>query len=308
MAVRYVKDFEFPSAAGYTKSTPSKVTGQMYAKGGHVKKNYFDGGGVDATGMGGGDPTQAAQGMPQLTPQQKQQLMMAQAAKRRAMMAQQAQQSAAQPMPGADPSASPLALKKGGMAQKVQMAKSNAIESSLKGQKKTGYAEGGKAVKVPLPAEDEAPYPSQWPMPSDDQINKENWNQRKAIRRAMGAKNTGKDTFAKGGKVHDDAAEDKKMIKSMIKPSALKKADGGITPPQIASPLQMMGKARSVPVAPRGPMIPQQGAPAGGVGVNKARPGQPNVGAIRAAMAKKASMAAPENAPSMMKKGGKVGC
>ena len=38
MAIRYVKDFEFPSAAGYTKSSPSKVTGQMYAKGGDVKK------------------------------------------------------------------------------------------------------------------------------------------------------------------------------------------------------------------------------------------------------------------------------
>jgi len=250
MAVRYVKDFEFPAAAGYTKSAPSKVTGQMYAKGGHVKKNYYDGGNVDATGMGGGDSMQAAQGMPQLTPQQKQQLMMAQAAKRRAMMAQQAQQSAAQPMPGAD--AQPLALKKGGMAQKVQMAKSNAIESSLKGQKKT--------------------------------------------------------PFKKGGETHDDAAEDKKMIKNMVKPGALKKADGGITPPRVASPLQMMGRPKGVPVASRGPMIPQQGAPAGGVGVNQARPGQPNVGAIRAAMAKKASMAAPENAPSMMKKGGKVGC
>lgn len=300
MAVRYVKDFEFPAAAGYTKSAPSKVTGQMYAKGGHVKKNYFDGGNVDATGMGGGDSMQAAQGMPQLTPQQKQQLMMAQAAKRRAMMAQQAQQSAAQPMPGAD--AQPLALKKGGMAQKVQMAKSNAIESSLKGQKKTGYAEGGDTTTNP----NLGPGPLQ--MPSDEQINKENWNQRKAIRRAMGAKNTGKDTFAKGGKVHDDAKEDKAMIKSMVKPGALKKADGGITPPRVASPLQMMGRPKGVPVAPRGPMIPQQGAPVGGVGVNKARPGQPNVGAIRAAMAKKASMAAPENAPSMMKKGGKVGC
>jgi len=38
MAIRYVKDFEFPSAAGYTKSTPSKVTGPMFAKGGKVEK------------------------------------------------------------------------------------------------------------------------------------------------------------------------------------------------------------------------------------------------------------------------------
>jgi hypothetical protein len=216
------------------------------------------------------------------------------------------------------------------------------------GMKKGGYAEGGKAVKVPLPAEDEAPYPAQWPMPSDEQMNKENWNQRKAIRRAMGAKNTGKDTFAKGGMKHDDAAQDKAMIKSMIKPSALKKAMGGpavqmaksnaiadsmkgqkktpyadggdVMPPRIQSPLQAMAaRPRSVPVAPRAPMIPQQAdmpargmqaaAPGGArIGVGMRRPGQPNVGAIRAAMARSASQAMPENAPSMMKKGGKVKC
>jgi hypothetical protein len=262
--------------------------------------------------------------------------------------------------------------------------------------KKGGYAEGGKAVKVPLPAEDEAPYPAQWPMPSDEQINKENWNQRKAIRRAMGAKNTGKDTFAKGGMTHDDAAQDKAMIKSMVKPAALKKAMGGpavqmaksnaieaslkgqkktgyadggpmkhpplggtpaspdkmgqqytsgqgsalqrlaasarqnVSPDQMTQmadaqrgkaalaaaqasqatgPLQQMG--RSVPVAPRAPMIEQQAAPAGGgprIGVGRSRSGKPDVGAIRAAMARRASQAMPENAPNMMKKGGKVGC
>jgi len=216
------------------------------------------------------------------------------------------------------------------------------------GLKKGGYAEGGKAVKVPLPAEDEAPYPAQWPMPSDEQMNKENWNQRKAIRRAMGAKNTGKDTFAKGGMAHDDAAQDKAMIKSMIKPSALKKAMGGpavqmaksnavadsmkgqkktgyadggdigLAAPRMASPLQAMAaRTRSVPVAPRGPMIPQQApmaamqaaAPGGSrIGVGRARAGKPDVGAIRAAMARAATQAMPESAPSMMKKGGKVKC
>ena len=38
MAIRYVKDFEFPSAAGFTSSAPSKVTGPMFAKGGKVEK------------------------------------------------------------------------------------------------------------------------------------------------------------------------------------------------------------------------------------------------------------------------------
>ena len=45
------------------------------------------------------------------------------------------------------------------------------------------------------------------------------------------------------------------------------------------------------------------------VGVNAKRPGGPDVGPIRAAMAKAATRATPENAPSMMKKGGKAkGC
>jgi hypothetical protein len=375
MAIRYVKDFEFPSAAGYTKSSPSQVTGQMFAKGGKVEAEKAPKGLMVIIGVG---------------------------------------------------------KPKGPMKK----------------------AEGGKAVKVPLPVEDEAPYPSQWPMPSDEQINKENWNQRKAIRRAMGAKNTGKDTFAKGGDVksvpvkdiksgkvkqstdedfygkakdmpmptrrpsmmkkggyaeggmkaeqgvalpdmspekemfevydrqtgdvvgtygslkrasravdrrdneyggyryghrpvakakggmaHEDVAADKSLIKSMIKPAALKKAMGGqavqmaksnaveasmkgqkktpyadggmaLAAPQVASPLQQMAR-KSVPVAPRAPMIPQQAAPAAGaprIGVGRSRSGKPDVGAIRAAMARAATQATPENAPGMMKKGGKVGC
>ena len=39
--------------------------------------------------------------------------------------------------------------------------------------------------------------------------------------------------FAKGGKVHDDAAMDKKMIKKAVKPSALK-----------ANPVAKGGKAK----------------------------------------------------------------
>jgi hypothetical protein len=125
------------------------------------------------------------------------------------------------------------------------------------------------------------------------------------------------------------------MIKSMIKPTALKKAmggqavqmaksnaieaslkgqkktgyaDGGMP---MASPLQQMARTRGVPVAPRGPMIAQQAAPAANaprIGVGRSRSGKPNVGAIRAAMAKAATQAMPENAPGMMKKGGKVKC
>jgi Family of unknown function (DUF6496) len=114
-------------------------------------------------------------------------------------------------------------LKMGGPA--VQMAKSNAIEASLKGQKKTPYADGGMAMPSPLQ--------------------------------------------------------------------------------------QMAARPRGVPVAPQGPMIAQQAAPAANaprIGVGRSRMGKPNVGAIRAAMARAATQAMPENAPGMMKKGGKVKC
>jgi hypothetical protein len=92
-----------------------------------------------------------------------------------------------------------------------------------KGGKIGGYAEGGGTSTNP----NLGPGPLQ--MPSDDQINKENWNQRKAIRRAMGAKNTGKDTFKKGGKAeaHEDVALDKALIRKMVKPAARTKKYGG---------------------------------------------------------------------------------
>ena len=72
-----------------------------------------------------------------------------------------------------------------------------------------------------------------------------------------------------------------------------------------------MERAKAVPVASRTPMIqsPSMEAPAPaaakmGVGIGESRPGKPNVGRIRAMMAKAASAAKPENAPSMMKRGG----
>ena len=259
MAIRYVKDFEFPSAAGYTDSAPSKVTGPMFAKGGKVEKA--------PKGMmvviGIGKPKGKA----------------------------------------------PMEHKKGGTVNSVPVKdiKSGKIPQS------TDEDFYGKAKDMPMPT-----------------------------RRPAGMK--------KGGMKHDDAAQDKAMIKSMVKPAALKKAMGGqavqmaksnaiaeslkgqkktgyadggdiaLAPPRVASPLQAMAaRPRSVPVAPRGPMIPQQAdmpargmqaaAPGGArIGVGMRRPGQPNVGAIRAAMARSASQAMPENAPSMMKKGGKVKC
>jgi hypothetical protein len=410
MAIRYVKDFEFPSAAGFTSSSPSKVTGPMFAKGGQAKMpkapglmvligvgkkspmKKAEGGDVDRESMSrmAGDAAAAEYADQTMAPRAKmteaQRIKALQMAKRRQMQSGEDTRVNDVP-PSANYSSDQMdraerGYKKGGKVAKVMgefgegklhsgskkgpkvtnpkqavaiaLSEQRAAKKSRGGVqyidkgkdtsvpvkdiksgkipqstdedfygkakdmpmpprrpsmlKKGGYAEGGKAVKVPLPAEDEAPYPAQWPMPSYEQINKENWNQRKAIRRAMGAKNTGKDTFAKGGATHDDAAQDKAMIKSMIKPSALKKADGGMA---MQSPLQQMAsRPRGVPVAPQGPMIAQQAAPAGGprIGVGRSRMGKPNVGAIRAAMAKAATQAMPENAPGMMKKGGKVKC
>jgi hypothetical protein len=124
-------------------------------------------------------------------------------------------------------------FKAGGMAQKVQMAKSNAVEASLKGQKKTQYADGGLAAALQSPLQ----------------------------RMGMG----------------------------------------------MAQRPPMMNRSRDVPVAPRAPMIqsPSMGQQ---VGVSRMRPGKPDVGAIRAAMAKAATQARPEASPAVMKKGGKVKC
>ena len=95
---------------------------------------------------------------------------------------------------------------------------------------------------------------------------------------------------------------------------------------KVKSPLQSMGmsprgmslkQAKGVPAASRAPMIapPAMGMNMGqtapkmgsaGVGVNEGRPGKPNVGAIRAAMAKAATAANPDASPAMMKRGGKT--
>jgi hypothetical protein len=410
MAIRYVKDFEFPSAAGYTKSSPSKVTGQMFAKGGKVEKEpkgmmviigvgkpkgeapmeHKKGGKVAKVmhEFGEGKLHSGSKEGPKVTnPKQAVAIALSeqrQAKKGYAEGGMKAEQGVSLPDPSPEkemfevydrqtgdvvgtygslkrasravdrrdneyggyryghrpvakakggkvdsvpvkdiksgkvpqstdedfygkakdapmPPRRPSMMKKGGMwegsakdeaqdkklakkhgmsmekwesskmdekhdrqqsmkglkmgGQAVQMAKSNAIEASLKGQKKTPYAEGGVAAR---------PFGS-------------------------GARQTAPSVA-----------------------STQYKADGGmaVMPPRMAGPLQQMAR-KSIPVAPRAPMIPQQAAPAGGgprIGVGRSRSGKPDVGAIRAAMARAASQATPENAPGMMKKGGKVGC
>ena len=326
MAIRYVKDFEFPSAAGFTSSAPSKVTGPMFAKGGKVEKEPK---GLMVV-IGLGKPKAEAKkshGGPEYMDK------------------------------GPDTSV-PVKGMKGTKNQSTDedfygKAKDMPMPTRRPAtMKKGGYAEGGMKAEqgVALPdmsAEKEMfeVYDKQ----TGDVVG--TYGSLKRASRAVdrrdndyggyryGHRPVGK---AKGGMAHDDAAQDKAMIKSMIKPSALKKAMGGpavqmaksnaieasmkgqkktgyadggmadMAAPPMASPLQQMAaRPRGVPVAPRGPMIPQQAAPASGgprIGVGRSRSGKPDVGAIRAAMARAASQAVPENAPSMMKKGGKVGC
>ena len=60
-------------------------------------------------------------------------------------------------------------------------------------------------------------------MTVDDYVNRD----MKMANDKLGNTNVG--AMKKGGKVHDDVVEDKKLIKSMIRSSAMKKADGGQT-------------------------------------------------------------------------------
>jgi len=269
MAIRYVKDFEFPSAAGYTKSTPSKVTGQMFAKGGKVEK--------EPKGMmviiGVGKP------------------------KGEASMEKAKGGKVAKVMHEFGEGKLHSGSKKG---PKVTNPK-QAIAIALSEERAAKKAKGGKIDSVPVKDIKSGKIPQS----TDEDYYGKAKDMPMPPRRPSNLK--------KGGMPHEDVKEDTALIKKMVKPGALQKADGGLalTPPRMASPLQQMGR-KAVPVAPRAPMIPQQAAPATGggprIGVGRSRSGKPDVGAIRAAMARAATQAMPENAPSMMKKGGKVKC
>ena len=296
MAIRYVKDFEFPSAAGYTKSTPSKVTGQMLAKGGPAKAPK---GMMVIIGVGkpkGEAPMEKAKGG-----------------------------KVAKVMHEFGEGKLHSGSKKG---PKVTNPK-QAIAIALSEQRAAKKSHGGKIGSVPVKDIKSGKIPQS----TDEDFYGKAKDAPMPPRRPSNLK--------KGGMPHEDVKEDTALIKSMVKSDALKKADGGVAArpfgagarqsapsvastqykadggmalaaPRIASPLQQMAaRPRGVPIAPRAPMIPAQTAtPAAGprIGVGRSRTGKPDVGAIRAAMARQASQAMPENAPSMMKKGGKVKC
>jgi hypothetical protein len=395
MAIRYVKDFEFPSAAGFTSSAPSKVTGQMFAKGGKVEKAPKGMMVVIGIGKPKG-PMKKAEGgdtstNPNLGPGPLQMPSDEQINKENWNQRKAIRRAMGAKNTGNDTFA------KGGKVEKVmhEFGEGKLHSGSKKGPKVTNpkqavaiaLNQSRKAKKGGMQYDDNGPDTSvpvkdiksgKIPQSTDEDFYGKAKDAPMPPRRPMGLK--------KGGMAHDDAAQDRAMIKSMIKPSALKKAmggqavqmaksnaiegsmkgqkktpyaDGGVaarpfgagarqTAPSVGStqykadggmvsPLQQMAmqRARAVPVAPRAPMVPpqaammarapmapqgamqgmppaaMQGMPAAGgqrVGVGRARPGQPDVGAIRAALARAGSQAMPENAPGMMKKGGKVKC
>lgn len=123
----------------------------------------------------------------------------------------------------------------------------------------------------------------------------------------------------------DEKHDRQQSMKGLRHGGEVKMADGGMPEGGARSPLQQASLNRRgplskmpvkgmapkklavpkvVPVAPQGPMIPSPAAAPPALGQ---RP-RPNVGAIRAALAKAASGAVPEAAPAAMRKGGKVKC
>ena len=348
MAVRYVKDFEFPAAAGYTKSAPSKVTGQMYAKGGDVKAPKGKGMmimiGIGTPKKG---PIKKAEGgaisdsdrrmLEQMSGDAnattEAERIMGQGSvsdyDRRVM-----QRTQKKPAP-----------KKGSPYVPNSNIPAEGIYSDADMKRlERGYAKGGKAKMDKKIGKVMHEFKA-GELHSGSKKGAMVKNAKQALAIAM---SEGKKAMKKnhGGEVHDGVMEDKALIKKMIKPAALKGkaqggaamgqavqmaktnaiekslkgqkktafADGGMAgmagAPRVPSPLQrmaMMQRAKSVPVAPAGPMIAPGMSPDSRVGVGQMRPGsKPDIGAIRAAMARAATRANPDMAPSAMKKGGKV--
>jgi hypothetical protein len=380
MAIRYVKDFEFPSAAGFTDSE-TKVTGQMYAKGGEAqapkgKEMVL----LIGVGMPKKPPMKKAEGsyvdqddyMAQL--EKKSPIQSGSYGKKKPEAKKKAPPK--NYIPGTNVEASDImdaderarlerGYKSGGKVAKVmhefgegklhsgskkgpevtdpKQAMAIALSEAGKSKKSRGgieYVDGGKDTSVSV---------------KDVKSGKVKQSRDRDYYREM--EQMKKPAFKKGGMMkHEDEAMDRKLVKQMIKPAALKKMGGGMAQKvQMAksdaieksmkgekktpmasggiasrSPLQAMGmaprgmslkQARGVPVGPRAPMISPLATGAGpmaaaatprpamgsrGVGVNEARAGKPDVGAIRMAMAKAASAANPDASPAMMKRGGKT--
>lgn len=416
MAIRYVKDFEFPAAAGFTASSPSKVTGPMFAKGGGVKKYALGGA---ATPAAGGSPlstlsnmyagqktaTPAPQqpGMAAPMPQLGKAVPGSRQPRMAAPMPSQSGMRGAMPnkpgmgnpfgdffpppkgAPAASPQRAPMESPRGApmggvpadlaaYAAQVRAGQASPNPATMKSGGKVEKAPKGMMVVIGIGKPKGPMKKSRGGVQYIDK-GKDTSVSTKDIKSGKIPQSTDEDFYGKakdmpmpprrpsmlkkGGMAEKfegsakDEAQDRKLAKKhgmsmdkwesskmddkhdrqqsmkglkmggpaaqMAKSNAIEAslkgqkktgyADGGMP---MTSPLkQMAERPRGVPVASRGPMIDQQAAPASGgprIGVGRSRMGKPNVGAIRAAMARAATQAIPENAPSMMKKGGKVKC
>ena len=333
MAVRYVKDFEFPAASGYTKSA-TPVTGQMLAKGGPAKGAPK---GVMVV-IGVGKPMKKAEGGDVKTPEQREAELNDQRRGTRVYLGKDKDKKA-----------------RGGKVKKAEGGDVKTPEQReaelndqrrgarvILGKDKDKKARGGKVMRAEGGGVSDADRLNQMfadaAAANDAERTMSGKSKAPMAKKAVPVAKRGspyipntniprsevtgegpRSTYKKGGPAkHDDAAMDKALIKKMVRPEAMagkvmKKAAGGAAiPPQMplqGPPLQSMPAAVRAPAMgrSRGPMV--LGEPeAPRVAVNAKRPGGPNVGKLRARMAKAASMANPESAPAMMKKGGKTNC
>jgi hypothetical protein len=110
-----------------------------------------------------------------------------------------------------------VGMKKGGTTKHDDVKQDMAlIKKMVKSSARKGREDGGATPRRDYPLD----------IPSDEEMQKKAWADRKQQRREAGDK-TKKPIFAKGGKAHPDEAMDKALIKKMVKSEARKGKDGG---------------------------------------------------------------------------------